>query len=165
VEKRNRELPPEDFDDDDEDSQEGKVLVFRVGDDRFALEIRNVIEIIGMQKITTVPDMPPFIKGVINLRGTVIPVVDIRTRFNLDPRGYDDRTCIIIVDVQEILVGLIVDTVNEVMAFAKEDVAPNFSRQNDSCGRYIQGLGKVGNDLVIILSVEKLFFENELKQL
>ena len=104
------------FDDDrfdeQEDTQEGKFLTFHLGNEDYGIEIRYVTEIIGIQKITEVPDMPSFIIGVINLRGKVIPVMDVRSRFRLPTKEFDDRTCIIVVNLNETPVGLVVDAVN-----------------------------------------------------
>ncbi|MHC4886759.1 MAG: chemotaxis protein CheW [Planctomycetota bacterium] len=107
-------LDDELYDEDDEDTQENRFLTFRLGDEDYGIEIRHVIEIVGIQKITDVPDMPDFVKGVINLRGQVIPVMDVRLRFHMDPRDYDERTCVIVVQLETATVGLVVDTVQEV---------------------------------------------------
>ena len=89
----------------EEDTQKDKYLTFHLAGEDYGIEIRYVIEIIGIQKITEVPDMPAFIRGVINLRGKVIPVMDVRARFNIEDRAYDDRTCIIVVNLDETEVG------------------------------------------------------------
>ena len=89
----------DDLYDDDEDTQKDKYLTFHLAGEDYGIEIAFVTEIIGIQKITDVPDMPEFIKGVINLRGKVIPVMDVRIKFNLEARDYDERTCIIVVDI------------------------------------------------------------------
>lgn len=104
----------EDFNADDS-SLKDKYLTFKVHDEDYGIEIRYVIEIIGIQKITQIPDMPSFIKGVINLRGRVIPLIDIRLRFNLEEIEYGNRTCIVVVAVGDAYFGLIVDTVSEVV--------------------------------------------------
>ena len=101
-------------DDENEDTQEGKYLSFRIGGEVYGIEIRHVTEIVGIQKITEVPDMPQYMKGVINLRGNVIPVVDVRLRFHMQPRDYDDRTCVIVVNINDASIGLVVDSVKEV---------------------------------------------------
>ena len=93
----------------------GKFLTFCLGKEEFAVRVLNVREIIGIQDITTVPQTPAFVKGVINLRGKVIPVVNLRLRFGIEEREYDDRTCIVVAEVDRVLIGLIVDTVEEVM--------------------------------------------------
>ncbi|MCK5232258.1 MAG: purine-binding chemotaxis protein CheW, partial [Desulfobulbaceae bacterium] len=102
---KENEVVLDDYDEDDEDTQKDKFLTFQVGTEEFGISIRHVTEIIGLQKITDVPDMPGFIKGVINLRGKVIPVMDVRSRFKLESREYDDRTCIVVVDIKDKSVG------------------------------------------------------------
>ncbi|MCP4726608.1 MAG: purine-binding chemotaxis protein CheW, partial [bacterium] len=96
----------------DEDSQEGKYLTFPIGNEEFGIETRSVREIIGIQVITDIPEMPPYVKGVINLRGKIIPVMDIRLKFGMQEREYDERTTIIVVHINELDVGLIVDSVS-----------------------------------------------------
>jgi len=147
------------LDDDDEDTQKDKFLTFRVGNEDYGIEIRHVTEIIGIQKITAVPDMPTFVKGVINLRGKVIPVLDMRRRFSLEDRDYDERTCIVVVNVAEAAVGLVVDTVNEVADIPEEQIemAPEINKAGNNV--MLQGLGKVGDEVKILLDVNRLFYE------
>ena len=83
----------------DEDTQKDKYLTFHLGNEDYGIEIRQVTEIVGIQKITVMPEMPAYIKGVINLRGKIIPVMDVRIRFHLEPRPYDERTCVIVVNI------------------------------------------------------------------
>ncbi len=148
-----------------EDTQEGKFLTFALGKEEYGIEIRNVTEIIGIQTITDLPDTPPFIKGVINLRGKVIPVLDVRLRFALEKKTYDDRTCIVVVNIRNMTVGLIVDTVSEVMDIPGKDIEapPKVNRSDGS--RYIQGLGKVGKEVKILLDTHKLLFGDEENQI
>jgi purine-binding chemotaxis protein CheW len=139
-----------------EDTQKGKYLTFLLAREDYGLEIRYVTEIIGIQQITKVPDMPNFIKGVINLRGKVIPVMDMRARFNLPVCEYDDRTCIIVVTLQEQALGLVVDRVNEVVDIPAGQVEPPPLSAKGSAGRYIRGIGKVGEEVKVLLEVERL---------
>jgi purine-binding chemotaxis protein CheW len=139
-----------------EDTQKDKYLTFLLAREDYGLEIRYVTEIIGIQKITKVPDMPNFIKGVINLRGKVIPVMDMRARFNLPTREYDERTCVIVVNIQEQAVGLVVDRVNEVVDIPAGQVEPPPLSAKGSAGRYIRGIGKVGEEVKVLLEVERL---------
>ncbi|MGB3366951.1 MAG: chemotaxis protein CheW, partial [Acidaminobacteraceae bacterium] len=112
-----------------EDTQRGKYLTFSIGKENYGLEIKYVIDIIGIQSITEIPDQPYYIKGVINLRGKIIPTMDIRMRFNKDYREYDDRTCIIVVEISDLSVGIIVDRVLEVIEIENENIslAPKFN--------------------------------------
>ncbi|HQH27029.1 MAG TPA: chemotaxis protein CheW [Oligoflexia bacterium] len=150
------------LDDEDEDTQRDRYLTFRLGKEDYGIEIAHVTEIVGIQKITEVPDMPSFVKGVINLRGQVIPVIDVRVRFGMEPRDYDDRTCVVVVKVRETSIGLIVDTVSEVREILGENVSPPPKAASGTSGRYILGLGKVGEEVKILLDVQKLLFEDEL---
>ncbi len=104
-----------------EDTQKGKYLTFTLGNEIYGIGISHVIEIIGIQKITEVPDMPDYVRGVINLRGQVIPILDVRTRFMMPFRDYDERTCVVVVQVSERFIGLVVDTVNEVADIPRRD--------------------------------------------
>jgi purine-binding chemotaxis protein CheW len=148
-----------------EDTLEDKYLTFRVGEEEYGIEIRYVTEIIGIQSITELPDMPEYVKGVINLRGKVIPVLDVRLRFGLAEREYDERTSIIVVNIKEMAVGLIVDTVSEVMDIPKSDVEPPPRVSKGAGNRYIQGMGKVDKSVKILLDIQKLLFEGELEDL
>ena len=148
-----------------EDTQKDKFLTFRIANEDYGIEIRYVTEIIGIQRITEIPSMPVFIKGVINLRGKVIPVMDIRSRFGLEEREYDDRTCIIVVNINNTSVGLVVDTVNEVADIPENDIEPAPNIKKDSNSDFIHGLGKVGNDVKILLNVNELLFDEELESL
>jgi purine-binding chemotaxis protein CheW len=150
---------------DNEDTQKDKYLTFHVAGEDYGIEIRYVIEIIGIQKITEVPDMPPFIRGVINLRGKVIPVMDIRARFDLPDRDYDDRTCIIVVNIEGTEVGLVVDEVSEVADIPAVNVEPPPKTGKSASGQYIQGMGKIDMSVKILLDVHKLLFTDEMQAL
>ncbi len=151
--------------DDDEDTQKDKYLSFKIREEEYGVEISCVIEVIGMQKITEIPDMPDFIKGVINLRGQVIPVTDVRTRFKLEPKEYTDRTCILVVNVNETHIGLIVDTVSDVLDIPEDDVDPPPTVNAKPGSRFIKGMGKINEDVLIILDVQKILYEDELEQI
>ena len=153
------------LEEEDEDTQKNRYLTFHLGDEDYGIEIQHVIEIVGIQRITEVPEMPNFVKGVINLRGQVIPVIDVRARFHMGPRDYDDRTCVIVVKIKETSVGLIVDTVSEVRDIPPENVSEPPHLASGPSTRYILGLGKVGDEVKILLDVDKLLFENELSEL
>lgn len=154
-----------DIDDDGEDTQEGKYLSFRIGNEQYGIEIKHVTEIVGIQKITEVPDMPEYVKGVINLRGSVIPVVDIRLRFRMKAIEYDDRTCVIVVNVEDSPIGLVVDAVREVISIASEQISPAPSVAKGDISRYIKGMGRFENDVIILLAMDKLLFDQRLTQM
>jgi len=145
-----------------EDTLKDMYLSFRLGDEDYCLEIRHVTEIVGIQKVTEVPDMPHYVKGVVNLRGQVIPVIDMRLRFNMPGREYDERTCIVVISLNGGQVGLVVDTVNEVRSIEETNVSPPPKSGGAPSAQYIRGLGKVGESVKIILDANKLLFEDEM---
>jgi len=145
-----------DPDDEGENTQDGKYLTFLIGKESFGIEIRYVTEINGMQGITEVPGMPAHVKGMINLRGKVIPVMDVRLRFGMDERIYDDRTCIIVIDIESQPVGLIVDKVLDVLDIPESEIEPIPAMGKGKKNRFIQGVGKVGEQVKLLLSVDKL---------
>ncbi len=150
---------------DDEDTLKDRFLTFKVKNEDYGIEIGKIKEIIGIQDITPVPEMPKYIKGVINLRGNVINVVDIRLRFGMEEKEYDERTCIIIIQVEDIEVGMIVDNVNEVCVIPEEDIKKNTSLNKTSKSSFIRGLGKLDDKIKMILDVERLLSEEELQEL
>ena len=167
AEKRKRDLEMYwDDDEDDEDTQANKFLIFRIHNDDYGIEIRYVTEIIGYQKYTEIPDMPEYIKGVINLRGNVIPIVDVRSRFRFDPIEYNDRTCIVIVNIENREVGLIVDTVSEIVEIMEDHIAPppRFKAVS-SKNRYVKGLGKVGEAVKILLDLNAMLNQEDIEVL
>ena len=147
-----------------EDTQKGKFLTFCMGNDFYGIEIKYVTEIIGLQPITEIPEMPEYIKGIINLRGKIIPVMDVRLRFRKPFREYNDRTCIVVIDINEVSVGLIVDSVSEVMSIPDEEIVapPSMSKEGN---KYIKGIGKVGTDVKLLLDSDKLLNDTDLESL
>ncbi len=150
------------FDEEDEDTQKDKYLTFQLGEEEYGIEIRHVTEVVGLQKITAVPDMPEFIRGVVNLRGQVIPVMDVRARFRMMARDYDDRTCVIVVSIKGTPIGLVVDEVQEVLDLPEKSIEPPPKISLEDSSNFIQGLGKTGDDVKILLDVNKLLYEEEL---
>jgi purine-binding chemotaxis protein CheW len=145
----------------EEDTLLGKFLTFPLGNEEYGLKIRYVTEIVGIQKITVVPDMPQFVKGVINLRGKVIPVMDVRLRFKLIEKSYDEQTCIIVVNIRNAAVGLIVDTVSEVISICDDNIDPPPSVKKEDASRFIAGLGKVGDNVIILLDIQQLLYDDQ----
>jgi purine-binding chemotaxis protein CheW len=142
-----------------DDTQKDRYLLFRLGDEDYGLEIGRVKEIVGCQRVTAMPDMPSYVRGVINLRGSVIPVIDMRVRFHMEQRAYDDRTCVIVVTVNGTSIGFIVDTVCDVREITKDNISPPPSVGGEGASSYILGLGKVGDEVKILLDINKLFGE------
>jgi purine-binding chemotaxis protein CheW len=147
-----------------EDTQKGKFLTFCIGQEFYGIEIKYVTEIIGLQPITEIPEMPDYIKGIINLRGKIIPVMDVRLRFKKPFREYNDRTCIVVIEISEVSIGLIVDTVSEVISISDEEIVapPNVTKDGN---KYIKGIGKVGSDVKLLLDSDKLLNETDLENL
>ena len=137
---------------DAEETQKDLYLSFRLAEEDFGMEIFHVIEIVGIQKITEVPDMPEYIRGVINLRGSVIPVMDVRLRFGMPEREYDERTCMIVVSVEGITMALVVDRVNEVSEIPISNIEP--APKTGSGESYIRGMGKLSESVMILLDME-----------
>ncbi len=148
-----------------EDTQHGRYLTFNLGEEVFGLEIKFVTEIIGIQPVTRIPEVPDYIKGIINLRGKIIPVIDMRLKFGKEPMEYNDRTCIVVVDTEELVVGLIVDRVSEVISIDDENVVPPPSQKTGIRNRYIQGIGKIDGNVKLLLDVNKLFDEQETQEI
>ena len=147
-----------------EENLGGKYLTFLLDGEEYGLEILKVREIIGIMDITRVPRMSDFVKGVINLRGKVILVVDLRLKFSLQPTEYNEETCIIVVDIG-MLVGMIVDTVQEVhdIPTANIEQPPQMGAAVDSS--FILGMGKVGEQVKILLNIEKVLSPDEILSL
>lgn len=148
----------------EEDTQKGKYLTFSLGIESYGIEILYVTEIVGIQPITEVPELPEYIKGIINLRGKIIPVMDVRLRFKKAAVDYNDRTCIIVVDMKDISIGMIVDTVAEVLSIPEQEIVPP-PDINKGGRKYIKGIGKTGSDVTLILDCEKLLDDEEIEAL
>lgn len=151
--------------DGEEDTQKGKFLTFSLGEEFYGIEIRYVTEIIGIQPVTEIPELPEYVKGIINLRGKIIPVMDVRLRFKKTFREYNDRTCVIVVDIKETSIGLIVDSVSEVLTIGEDNIVPPPGLSSGFQNKYIKGIGKVGNDVKLILDCEMLIREEEVEAL
>ena len=147
-------------------SKEGKYLTFWLAKEEYGLNIQKVKEIIGMMNITSVPRTPDFIKGVINLRGKVIPVVNLRLKFGLPEIEYTDRTCIIVAEIQgargQVQMGIVVDAVADVANIKSEDVeeAPCFGNGLET--GFIQGLAKIGGQVKILIDIDLILVGEEI---
>lgn len=148
----------------EEDTQKGKFLTFILGNEQYGIEIKYVTEIIGIQEITEIPEVPDYIKGIINLRGKIIPVMDVRLRFKKPATQYNDRTCVIVIDIKGISIGLIVDSVSEVLAIPETEIVDP-PAVNNGGNRYIKGIGKVGNEVRLILDCNKMLNDEETENL
>lgn len=147
----------------EEDTLKGKYLTFLIGCEEYGIEIRFVTEIIGgMQMITQVPETADYVKGIINLRGKIIPVIDVNLRFKKEAKEYNDRTCIIVVDIDTLSVGLIVDNVAEVLSISDDNIVPPPDARAGFHHRYISGIGKVGTAVKLLLDCKKLLSDEDL---
>ncbi len=146
--------------------KEGKYLTFSLAGEEYGIGILKIKEIIGMMSITTVPQTPEFVKGVINLRGKVIPVIDLRLRFGMDAIDYTERTCIIVVEIEgsagTVQIGIVVDAVSEVLNVNAEDVeeTPTFGAKLNT--DYILGMAKMEGGVKILLDIDKVLSEQEI---
>lgn len=145
---------------------EGKYLTFRLSKEEYGLEILKVREIIGMMDITSVPQTPVFVKGVINLRGKVIPVLDLRLKFGMESKEYDERTCIIVVEVRgavsSLQMGVVVDSVSEVTNIKSNQIeqAPSFGGRLDT--NFILAMAKTEDGVKILLDIDKILNADEM---
>lgn len=147
-------------------SKEGKFLTFELAGEEYGVEILKVKEIIGIMNITSVPQTPGYVKGVINLRGKVIPVIDLRLKFGMETQSYDERTCIIVIDIADrygrgIVTGIVVDSVSEVLNIREEDIeeTPTFSAGLDT--GFILGMAKVRGNVKILLDIDRVLGSDE----
>jgi purine-binding chemotaxis protein CheW len=149
--------------------REGKYLTFTLAEEDYGISILKIKEIIGMMAITSVPQTPGFVKGVINLRGKVIPVVDLRLRFGMDAIDYNERTCIIVVEIgargTDIVIGIVVDSVSEVLNIKGEDIedTPTFGTALNT--DYILGMAKMEGKVKILLDIDEVLGAEDLEAL
>jgi purine-binding chemotaxis protein CheW len=147
----------------------GKYLTFTLADEEYGIGILKVKEIIGMMAITSVPRTPDFVKGVINLRGKVIPVIDLRLKFGMPSIEYTDRTCIIVVEIDAddmtIQIGIVVDAVSEVLNIKEEEIenAPSFGTSLNT--DYILGMAKIDKGVKILLDIDRVLSAKEIQLL
>ncbi len=150
---------------DDEDTLKDKYLTFRLAEEDYGIEIRYVTEIICIQKITEIPNVPEYVKGVINLRGKVVPVIDMRMRFNMPNIDYTDRTCIIVTNYQDTAVGLLIDMVKEVVNIDEKGIDTHDKISISSDNPFIQGIGKADGEVKIILDIKEVLYAKQSKKL
>ena len=149
--------------------REGKYLTFTLAEEEYGIGILKIKEIIGMMPITTVPQTPEFVKGVINLRGKVIPVIDLRLRFGMGEIDYTERTCIIVVEIDgqvgTVLIGIVVDSVSEVLNVKGDDIedTPTFGTKLDT--EYILGMAKMEGGVKILLDIDRVLNTEEVGML
>ncbi len=143
----------------------GKFLTFFLADEEYAIEILKVQEIIGMMAITRVPRTPGFVRGVINLRGKVITIVDLRLKFDMEEKAQTAETCIIVVQTAGVEIGILVDKVSEVSAIAASEIedAPSFGTAVNT--EYLLGIGKAGTKVKLLLDIDRVLSTQEILNL
>lgn len=146
------------------DAQKDKYVTFKSGNEYFGLKIEYVNEIIVFQEITEIPESENYIKGLINLRGKIIPVIDVRIRFGQEPFEYNDRTVIIVINVKDTVVGLIVEKIAEVVEIQEDNIlpSPSLTHSDKQQNQYVYGIGKVGDDVKLLLDPEKLLSDGDM---
>ncbi|MEG0899155.1 MAG: chemotaxis protein CheW [Oscillospiraceae bacterium] len=143
---------------------EDKYLTFLTDNQLFGVSISQIMQIVGMQEITPIPEFPKYMKGIINLRGNIIPVMDMRLRLNRDEISYNERTCIIVANIQEKFVGLIVDEVDEVRNISQENVSlPPKVKSNEN--NFVSGVAKLENKIALILDLLKILNFDEINDI
>lgn len=152
-------------DDNEEVIHKSRYLSFFVKEEQYGIEISHINEIIAIMKITKVPRTPDFVEGVINLRGSIIPIVDIRGKFGIEKKEHDMNTAIIINEVAGVNIGFIVDRVEDVLTFDEKDLSepPKFGSHIDTS--FIRNVAEVDSDVILILDMEKIFEDDELTQI
>lgn len=148
---------------DSQNTQKGKYMTFKSGPEYFGLEIQYVQQIIQFQSITKIPETEDYIKGLINLRGKIVPVVDVRLRFKQGEYEYNDKTCILVINVKDNTVGLIVEQIAEVVEIKEENILPppTIGRGDKGHNKYVYGIGKVGHAVKLLLDPEKLLYDED----
>lgn len=149
------------------DTQKDKYVTFKSGREYFGLKIEYVNEIIVSQEITEVPESDDYIKGLINLRGKIIPVIDVRLRFKKEPFEYNDRTCIIVINYKDTVVGLIVEKIAEVVEIQEDNIlpSPSMSKTDRPQNNYVYAIGKVGDQVKLLLDPNRLLNDEDLAAL
>ena len=137
------------------------LVTFRLGSGEYAIDIMQAKEIIKMEKITLIPNAPDFVEGVINLRGNIIPIIDLKKRFNLEETEGDKNTGIIIVKIEDVDMGIIIDAISKVVSIANSDIQPPPPMLSGIGQEYIKGVGKLEDKLLVVLDLEKLFTTDE----
>ncbi|CRF31731.1 chemotaxis protein CheW [Brachyspira intermedia] len=137
------------------------LVTFRLGSGEYAIDIMQAKEIIKMEKITLIPNAPDFVEGVINLRGNIIPIIDLKKRFNLEETEGDKNTGIIIVKIEDVDMGIIIDSISKVVSISNSDIQPPPPMLSGIGQKYIKGVGKLEDKLLVVLDLEKLFTTDE----
>lgn len=138
----------------------GQYLTFFIEEKCYGISVKNVTEIVSMQNITHVPEMPHYIKGIMNLRGTIIPVMDLRLRFGLEEKVYNERSCIIILNIDEFDIGVVIDKVAEVITIYRDDLV-KLPESYNNCNEWIERIVEVDSQIKMLIDSYKLIEANE----
>ena len=155
----------EEIEEDSQDTMEDLYIIFFIDGREYGIEIRYLIEIIAFQPVTFVPNLPKYVKGVLNLRGKIIPVLDVRTRFGMPSIDYTENTCILILNFNNLSASLIVDGVKEVLKITKDNIEPSPGFEEANVERFVDSIGKSGDTLKILINVEKFIHEKDIKEI
>lgn len=147
------------------DEMEGKYLTFWTDNQLFGITIANVVQIVGVQKITPIPEFPKYAKGIIDLRGSIIPIVDVRLKLHKQEIPYNERTCIIVTNIQQNLIGFIVDAVDEVTKIEIENISDPPKMSSDCTNTYLTGIAKLQNKVILLLNTEKMLNDDEISNI
>ena len=146
----------------DEDSIANKYLTFFVENQLYGISISDVVQIVGIQEITKVPEFPHYAKGVIDLRGTIIPIIDVRLKMKKEEEPYNERTCIIVTNIDGSSIGFVVDAVNEVIDISADNISNTPNIGSDYNNVYITGIAKMENKIILLMNIKKMLNENEI---
>jgi purine-binding chemotaxis protein CheW len=147
----------------EEDIMKNKYLTCFIEEQVYGISIVDVVQITGMQEITEIPEFPYYAKGVINLRGTIVPIIDLRLRLKKEGAQYDERTCIIITNIEGLYIGFIVDSVNDVTNIFEDDISAPPQMGNGYVNTYITGIAKLNNEIVVLIDLKKVLNEKEIE--
>jgi purine-binding chemotaxis protein CheW len=148
-----------------DESELNQLISFEVGQEEYGLEILRVKEVIRLREITRLPRAPSFVKGIINLRGDVIPIIDLRDRFGLQPQEHTAMTRVIVVDVDSRLVGMVVDAASQVVRIPADQIQPPPPIVGGLSAEYIKGVGKLDSRLIILLNIDRILSHQEKTEL
>lgn len=149
----------------EEDTLKDKYLTFFSDNQLFGIPIAHVVQIVGVQEIIAVPEFPAYAKGIINMRGNIIPIIDVRMRLNKPEADYCERTCIIVTNVNDSFIGFIVDDVNEVTNIEENDILQPPALNKDYVNRYITGIAKKTNKLILLMDIQKMLSNEEIEEI